>query len=107
MEEFRVPMHLDHGDLYITEAQMQFYLNRLPHSFKVRDILSEGKVSVDFLIYYEKCTVYNLIWDLTEKYPRSSKMYWDDNFQEIRITYPKDGIVFKVLKKHGLSPSTL
>ena len=107
MEEFRVPIHLDNADLYITEAQMQFYLNRLSPSFKVRDILNEGRVSKDFLVYYEKCVVYNLIWDLAERYPRSSKIYWDDNSQEFRITYPKDGMVFKALKKHGLSPSTL
>jgi len=107
MEEFRVPIHLDNINLYITEAQMQFYLNGISPAFRVRDILNEGKVSKDFLIYYEKCIVYNLIWDLAKKYPRSSKMYWDDNFQEIRITYPKNGMVFKALKKHGLSPSTL
>ena len=107
MEEFRVPIYLDNEDLYITEAQMQFYLNRLSPSPKVKDILNAGKVSKDFLIYYEKCVVYNLIWDLADKYPRSSKMYWDDNFLEFRIKYPKDGMVFKALKRHGLSPSTL
>ena len=107
MEEFRVPIYLDNEDLYITEAQMQFYLNGRPPAFRVSDILSEGKVCKNFLVYYEKCVVYNLIWDLAERYPRSSKMYWDDNSQEFRITYPKEGMVFKALKKHGLSPSTL
>ena len=107
MDNFRIPIHLDHGDLYITEAQLQFYLNDLPSSFKVKDILSEGQVSKEFLSYYEKCATYNLIWDLSEKHPKSSKMYWDDHHHEFRITYPKDGIVFKSLKKHGLSPSTL
>jgi len=107
MDNFRIPIHLDHGDLYITEAQLQFYLNNLPSVFKVKDIMSEGEVSKEFLTYYEKCVTYNLIWDLSERYPRSSKLYWDDQHQEFRITYPKDGMVFKSLKKHGLSPSTL
>ena len=107
MSNFRIPIHLDQGDLYITEAQLQFYLNGLPNSFKVQDILSEGKVSKEFMSYYEKCVAYNLIWDLSERHPKSSKMYWDDQHQEFRITYPRDGIVFKSLKNHGLSPSTL
>jgi hypothetical protein len=107
MEDFRVPIHLDHSDLYITEAQLQFYLNDLSPTFKVKDILSDGQVSRDFILYYEKCATYNLIWDLSDRYPKSSKMYWDEKHQEFRITYPKDGIVFKELKNHGLSPSTL
>ena len=107
MDNFRIPIHLDHGDLYITEAQLQFYLNDLPTSFKIKDIMDEGQVSKEFVSYYEKCVTYNLIWDLSERYPRSSKLYWDDQYREFRITYPKDGIVFKSLKKHGLSPSTL
>ena len=65
MDNFRIPIHLDHGDLYITEAQLQFYLNSLPSVFKVKDIMSEGEVSKEFLTYYEKCVTYNLIWDLS------------------------------------------
>jgi hypothetical protein len=107
MNNFRIPIHLDRGDLYITEAQLQFFLNDLPDSFKVQEILGRGEVSKDFLLYYEKCVTYNLIWDLSERHPRSSKMYWDEPHQEFRITYPRDGIVFKSLKTHGLSPSTL
>ena len=107
MDNFRIPIHLDDGDLYITEAQLQFYLNGISHSFKVQDILSDGKISKGFLSYYEKCATYNLIWDLSNKHPKSSKMYWDEQYQEFRITYPKEGIVFKALKQHGLSPSTL
>ena len=107
MKDFRIPIHLDHEDLYITEAQLQFYLNGIPKSFKVQDILNDGKVSKDFMLYYEKCVTYNLIWDLSERYPKSSKLYWDDSHKEFRITYPKDGIVFRSLLKHGLSPSTL
>lgn len=107
MKNFRMPIHLDHDDLYITEAQLQFYLNGISTSFKVQDILNEGKISKDFLSYYEKCAAYNLIWDLSERHPKSSKLYWDDHYQEFRITYPKDGIVFRSLLNHGLSPSTL
>jgi len=107
MEDFRVPIYLDKGDLYITEAQLQLYINNISPSPRVKDIMSEGRVSKDFLVYYEKCVVYNLIWDLSEKYPKSSKMYWDDTCQEFRITYPKNGLVYKALKSYGLSPSTL
>ena len=107
MSNFRIPIHLDHEDLYITEAQLQFYLNGISKSFKVQDILEDGKVSKDFMLYYEKCVTYNLIWDLSEKHPKSSKLYWDDQYQEFRITYPKDGLVFRTLLNHGLSPSTL
>ena len=107
MKNFRIPIHLDHQDLYITEAQLQFYLNGISDTFKVQDILEDGQVSKDFMKYYEKCVTYNLIWDLAITYPKSSKMYWDEQYQEFRITYPKEGIVFKALKNHGLSPSTL
>ena len=107
MKNFRVPIHLDDKDLYITEAQLQFYLNGFSTSIKVDDILEDGRVSKSFMIYYEKCVTYNLIWDLSEKHPKSSKLYWDDRYQEFRITYPKDGLVFRSLLNHGLSPSTL
>tara|TARA_R110002051_G_scaffold25414_3_gene62058 strand:+ start:557 stop:940 length:384 start_codon:yes stop_codon:yes gene_type:complete len=107
MKNFRIPIHLDHHDLYITEAQLQFYLNGISKSFKAKDILDGGQVSKEFLIYYEKCITYNLIWDLSDRHPKSSKMYWDDLHQEFRITYPKDGLVFRSLLSHGLSPSTL
>mgnify|MGYP003648117246 FL=1 len=107
MKDFRVPIHLDHKDLYITEAQLQFYLNGVSKSFKAQDILDDGQVSKDFIVYYEKCVTYNLIWDLSEIHPKSSKLYWDDSHKEFRITYPKDGLVFRSLLNHGLSPSTL
>lgn len=107
MKDFRIPIHLDHEDLYITEAQLQFYLNGISKSFKVQDILDDGNVSKDFMLYYEKCVTYNLIWDLSESHPKSSKLYWDDSHKEFRITYPKDGLVFRSLLNYGLSPSTL
>ena len=107
MKNFRIPIHLDHDDLYITEAQLQFYLNGISDTHKIQDVLNDGKVSKEFMRYYEKCVTYNLIWDLSQKHPKSSKLYWDEQHQEFRITYPKDGLVFRSLRMHGLSPSTL
>ena len=52
--------------------------------------------------YYEKCVAYNLIWDLSQSFPKSSQMYWDDAVMEFKITFPKTGIVARNLKKHGL-----
>ena len=101
-KKFRSPLHLDDDHLYITEAQLQFYINGLSSPVRISEILSGGMVSKEFIDYYEKCAAYNLIWDLAERYPKSSKMCWDDKGQEFRIIFPKSGLVARSLKKHGL-----
>ena len=100
--KFRSPLYLDDDYLYITEAQLQFYINGLENPTKISDIMSGGMVSAKFMDYYEKCVAYNVIWDLSQSFPKSSQMYWDDAVMEFKITFPKTGIVARNLKKHGL-----
>ena len=101
-KKFRSPLHLDDDHLYITEAQLQFYINGLASPVKISEILSDGAMSNEFIDYYEKCAAYNLIWDLSQNFPKSSQMYWDDAVREFKITFPKTGIVARNLKKYGL-----
>ena len=101
-KKFRSPIHLYDDHLYITEAQLRFYMNGLDKPVRLSEILSEGLVSKEFMDYYEKCVAYNLIWDLSQSFPKSSQMYWDDENKEFKITFTKSGIVARNLKKHGL-----
>tara|TARA_Y100000310_G_C20345850_1_gene651986 strand:- start:190 stop:585 length:396 start_codon:yes stop_codon:yes gene_type:complete len=101
-KKFRSPVYLDDDYLYITESQLRFYMNGLDEPVRLSEILSDGMVSKEFMDYYEKCVAYNLIWDLSEKFPKSSTMYWDEGSKEFKIVFPKSGMVARCLKKHGL-----
>ena len=74
---FREPLGKDKNGLYITAAQMQFFLNRRNggKSFILGDSL--------FFNYFYKCAVYNIIWDLMEKYPTCATIYWDDTYESL------------------------
>ena len=88
---FREPLNKEPDGTYITVGQMQFWLNQSKGSekFKVAD--------PEFLDYYDKCRVYNLISDIMEDNEEAAIMYWDSSIQGIAIGYPERGDVADAL----------
>jgi hypothetical protein len=88
---FREPLNKEPDGTYITVGQMQFWLNRSEGSekFKVAD--------AEFLDYYDKCRVYNLISDLMEENEEAAIMYWDPENESLAIGYPERGDVADAL----------
>lgn len=89
--EFREPLLVDEAGLYITAAQMQFFLNRKngKKKFKAAD--------AEFISYYKNCCLYNLVYDMMEKNESCAKMYWDENNQAVALAFPMRGRVAAAL----------
>lgn len=90
---FREPLGKDLNGLYITAAQMQFFLNRPSGDKK----FIEG--DAEFFQYFYKCAIYNIIWDLQDKDPSCASFYWNEENETIAVKFPNDGTVMKELKK--------
>ena len=88
---FREPLLIDDNGLYITAAQMQFFLNRQEghEKFKSGD--------QEFMHYYKNCCLYNLIYDMMENNPDCGKMYWDEQKESVGISFPVKGEVSQAL----------
>lgn len=84
---FREPLMLDGEGLYITAAQMQFYLNRPNGEKKFK------RGDVDFLNYYGNCRIYNFVYDMMEENEDCASMYWDDKSETIALSFPTTGKV--------------
>tara|TARA_R110002051_G_scaffold157238_2_gene228857 strand:+ start:427 stop:750 length:324 start_codon:yes stop_codon:yes gene_type:complete len=80
------PLHHDEDGGYITNAQMQFYLNRQSSQDY---IVNHSK----FLKYLDACKKYNMISDCMESDESSAKMVWDHKKQAISFIFPSDGEV--------------
>ena len=93
---FREPLGKDPNGLYITAAQMQFFLNRQ----KGQENFLEGDPS--FFKYYYKCAVYNVIWDLVEKDPDCASFFWDEDNERIGVTFPVKGKLVKEFKTKNI-----
>jgi|TARA_R110002020_G_scaffold358247_1_gene570498 hypothetical protein len=91
--DFRKPLGRDLNGLYITEAQMQFFLNR--RNGGELFILGDPK----FFKYFHKCAVYNIVWDLMEKDPACATFFWDTEEENVGVKFPLNGSVMKELKK--------
>ena len=94
---FREPLGQDVNGLYITAAQMQFFLNRSG---------SEKKFITghpEFFEYFYKCAVYNIIWDLLEKDPSCATMFWDSDQETLGVKFPLNGKVMQTLKDRKVS----
>lgn len=89
---FREPLGQDVNGLYITAAQMQFFLNRRGSEKKF--ILGHP----EFFEYFYKCAVYNVVWDLLDKHPSCATLFWDTQKEAVGIKFPLDGIVMKELR---------
>jgi hypothetical protein len=85
--DFREPLFADESGLYITAAQMQFFLNRQDgqKKFKAADPA--------FLSYYKNCTLYNVVWDMMEQDSNCAKMYWDEKNENVAVSFPMKGDV--------------
>ena len=82
---FREPLLTDDNGLYVTAAQMQFFLNR-----------PKGKVlfktsHYEFLQYYKNCCLYNLVYDMMEK--NDEKYIYFEEYHDYQAMNP--GIYFR------------
>jgi len=80
----------DHG-LYITVAQMHFFLNRPKGKMKFKTADNE------FLSYYKNCCLYNLVYDMMEENPSCAKMFWDSDSESVSLSFPVKGNVAMAL----------
>tara|TARA_R100000008_G_C3463999_1_gene105607 strand:- start:237 stop:557 length:321 start_codon:yes stop_codon:yes gene_type:complete len=94
---FREPLGRDLNGLYITAAQMQFFLNRPSGEKKFVD------GSDEFFDYFYKCAIYNIIWDQLDKDPACASIYWNEEEENLAVKFPKDGSVAKELKTKKIS----
>lgn len=94
---FREPLALDDLGLYITAAQMQFYLNTKEGRKHFR------KGDSDFFSYFDTCRVYNLVYDMMENNPECAKMYWDETTESVALAFPATGKVAQALANVGSS----
>lgn len=88
---YREPLFTDDDGLYITAAQMQFFLNRKSGPRKFNNGDSE------FFSYYNNCRTYNLIYDMMDRDPDCAKMYWDTTADAVALAFPMRGEVAKLL----------
>ena len=88
---FREPLLIDDEGLYITAAQMQFFLNRREAKKKFN-----GADPV-FLSYYNNCRLYNFVYDMMEDDPKCARIYWDGEQETIGVAFPMRGKIAKQL----------
>jgi hypothetical protein len=93
--DFREPLMMDDNGLYITVAQMQFFLNRRDGEKKFKSSDEE------FLSYYKNCCLYNLVFDMMEDNPKCAKMYWDPDTGNVSLSFPVKGYVAQALAEVG------
>ena len=95
--DFREPLGEEPDGTYITAGQMQFWLNRRNGTqlFKNGDPV--------FLAYYNKCRIYNVIYDLMEEDETAAIMYWDSENEAISVGFPSKGSVAYALRTVKLS----
>ena len=90
------PLLVDDEGLYITLAQMQFWLNRRQGT----KLFRTG--SHKFLKYYNSCRTYNLISDMLEEDPECASLYWDDKLGVPVYMFPASGTVASKFSDLGL-----
>lgn len=94
---FREPLGRDLNGLYITAAQMQFFLNRRRGNEKF------VRGHYDFFEYFYKCAVYNIVWDLLEEDPSCATIFWDAETESIGLKFPQRGIVMEEFKSKKIN----
>jgi|TARA_A100000172_G_scaffold79314_1_gene66126 hypothetical protein len=91
--DFREPLLIEDSGLYITAAQMHFYLNR-------RNGQKEFEAADEkFMRYYRNCCLYNVVYDMMEENPKCGIMYWDDTNGSVALSFPVGGEIAKALTK--------
>ena len=94
--KFRKPIYIDQAGLYLTVAQLQFFLNRWNGYEHIKNN------SPQFKEYYMKCLIYNFVWDLMENDPDIASMFWDVKSETVVLRFPHDGIIMEELSKNNL-----
>jgi hypothetical protein len=89
--KFREPLMIDPSGLYITAAQLAFYLNR-----------PEGKskfdhADPDFMSYYHNCCIYNFVYDMMLEDEECASLFWDDKNNCVSMSYPAGGKVSRAI----------
>jgi len=85
--KFRQPFLMDDNGLYVTVAQMNFFMNGDNGEKLVRE------VSPEFVRYYNNCKLYNLVYDMMEHDPDCAVMYWDEKEENVSLSFPTNGKV--------------
>jgi len=93
--DYREPLLVDEHGLYVTVAQMGFFMNRSKGQAKFR------AGDTEFLSYYKNCCLYNLVYDMMEDNPTCAKMYWDSEAECVSLTFPVKGFVARALAEVG------
>jgi hypothetical protein len=91
--EFRQPLVIDKAGLYVTVAQIKFFLNRRNGKKK----FSSG--DKEFVSYYRNCCLYNMVYDMMNMYPDCATMYWDTSTNSPALSFPIKGDVALALTK--------
>ena len=94
--EFRKPIYVDPKGLYLTTAQLQFFLNRRKGYEQIK------RSSPLFKEYYLKCLIYNFVWDLMEDNPEVADLCWDDKSETVVLKFPHDGTIMSELSERDL-----
>lgn len=95
--DFREPLMMEDSGLYITIAQMQFFLNRRDGEKKFKD------GHPDFMSYHKNCCLYNLVYDMMDDNPICAKMYWDPDSDSVSLSFPVKGNVALALAEVAAS----
>ena len=82
---------MDEFGLYITVAQMDFFLNRKDGA----ELMDSA--SPEFMDYYQNCLLYNMVYDMMEAEPETGDMYWDHTNQTVAFSFPLNGKISKAL----------
>jgi NAD-dependent DNA ligase len=90
--KYRQPLIIDSKGLYITAAQLTFYLN---DKINAKDYESG---SANFISYYNNCKVYNYIFDKMIEDSDCAQMYWDPKKESVAISFPVGGQLSESLK---------
>jgi len=91
--DFREPLMAEDNGLYITAAQMQFFLNRPRGEEKFKDADDE------FLKYYKNCCLYNIVYDMMDEDEGCATMYWDSKSESVALSFNIHGEVAKELAR--------
>jgi len=94
--QFRKPVFVDVEGLYLTQAQLQFFLNRRKGYEHIK------KNSPQFKEYFSKCLIYNFVWDLMESDPSVAQLCWDVKSETVVLKFPHNGIIMRELSRNDL-----
>jgi len=90
---FDTPLHFEPDGSYITEAQMQFFLNRT----NGEELFTSG--DPEFFHYFNTCRVYNLVSEVLEEDEKAAFLFWDEGKGAVSLAFPRGGRVEECLQE--------